>query len=49
MNRKQILDKEFLKQFKTETALTDFFKELHSQALEHILQAEIDARQSHKK
>ena len=38
MDKKQFLNKEFLKQFKTETQLTDFFKELHSEALEHILQ-----------
>ena len=49
MNRKQILDKEFLKQFKTETALTDFFKQLHSQALEHILQAEMDVHLGYQK
>jgi transposase-like protein len=49
MNKKQILDKEFLKQFKTETQLTDFFKELHSEALENILQAEMDTHLGYQK
>jgi len=42
MDKKQFLNKEFLKQFKTETELTNFFKSLHSEALEQILQAEMD-------
>lgn len=49
MNKKQILDKECLKQFKKETQLTDFFKELHSEALENILQAEMDTHLGHQK
>jgi len=49
MDKKQILNKEFLKQFKTETELTNFFKELHSEALEHILQAEMDAHLGYEK
>jgi len=49
MDKKQFLNKEFLKQFKTETELTNFFKELHSDALEHILQAEMDAHLGYEK
>jgi transposase-like protein len=49
MDKKQFLNKEFLKQFKTETQLTDFFKELHSEALEHILQAEMDNHLGYEK
>jgi len=49
MDKKQILNKKFLKQFKTETELTNFFKELHSEALEHILQAEMDVHLGYEK
>lgn len=49
MDKKQFLNKEFLKQFKTETQLTDFFKDLHSEALEHILQAEMDNHLGYEK
>ena len=39
----ELLSKEFLQQFKTEEDVNKFFKDLHSQVLEQMLQGEMDA------
>lgn len=36
---KEILNKEFISQFKTQEDVSQFMTDLHSQLLEHLLQA----------
>jgi len=45
----ELLSKEFLKQFKTEEDISKFFKDLHSQVLEQMLQGEMDAHLGYEK
>ncbi|MDD2311759.1 MAG: IS256 family transposase [Petrimonas sp.] len=45
----ELLSKEFLKQFKTEEDVSKFFKDLHSQVLEQMLQGEMDAHLGYEK
>ena len=47
--RKQFLNKELLKGFKSETELSNFLKELHSKALEAMLEGELDAHLGYEK
>lgn len=42
-------DKEFLKSFKNGADLTSFFKDLHKRAVEHMLEAELDAHLDNEK
>ena len=39
----EVLSKEFLSQFKTESNVSKFLKQLHAQVLEKILEGEMDA------
>ena len=45
----ELLSKEFLQQFKTEEDVSKFFKDLHSQVLEQMLQGEMDAHLGYEK
>ena len=45
----ELLSKEFLQQFKTEEDVNKFFKDLHSQVLEQMLQGEMDAHLGYEK
>ncbi len=50
MDRQKLLeDKDFLKSFKNGEELTSFFKQLHKQAVENMLEAELDAHLEHEK
>jgi len=51
MTKKEELlnDKEFLKSFKNGADLTSFFKDLHKRAVEHMLEAELDAHLDNEK
>ena len=40
---KELLSKEFLSQFKTESDVSSFLKELHTQVLEQMLEGELDS------
>lgn len=46
---KEILNKEFISQFKTEEDVSQFMTDLHSQLLEHLLQAEMDEHLGYEK
>jgi putative transposase len=41
---KELLNKEFLSQFKTEEDVSNFLKDLQSQVLEQMLEGEMDSR-----
>ncbi|MCB4235957.1 hypothetical protein LDL59_15245 [Kaistella anthropi] len=41
-------NKEFYKSFKSGEDLTSFFKQMHKSAVEHMLNAELDAHQTEK-
>ena len=45
----ELLSKEFLSQFKTESDVSSFLKELHSQVLENMLQGEMDVHLGYEK
>ena len=45
----EMLTKEFLSQFKTEQDVSKFFKKLHAQVLEQMLQGEMDAHLGYEK
>ena len=45
----ELLSKEFLSQFKTESDVSSFLKELHSQVLENMLQGELDVHLGYEK
>lgn len=50
MKKDELLnDKEFLKSFKDGADLTSFFKDLHKRAVEHMLEAELDAHLDNEK
>lgn len=50
MNKEELLnDKEFLKSFKNGEDLTHFFKKIHKRAVEHMLEAELDAHLDNEK
>jgi putative transposase len=53
IDKQELLDsKEFYKSFKTGEDLTSFFKQMHKRAVEHMLEAELDAHldnQRHQK
>lgn len=46
---KEILNKEFISQFKTEEDVSQFMTDLHSQLLEQLLQAEMDEHLGYEK
>jgi transposase-like protein len=46
---RELLSKEFLSQFKTESDVSRFLKELHSQVLEQLLEGEMDAHLGYEK
>ena len=46
---KELLNKEFLSQFKTEEDVSNFLKELHSQVLEQMLEGEMDYHLGYEK
>ena len=46
---RELLSKEFLSQFKTETDVSRFLKDLHSQVLEQMLEGEMDAHLGYEK
>ncbi|MXV39407.1 IS256 family transposase, partial [Flavobacteriaceae bacterium Ap0902] len=49
-NKEELLnDKEFYKSFKNGEDLTSFFKQMHKRAVEHMLNAELDAHLDHEK
>ena len=45
----EVLSKEFLSQFKTETDVSKFLKQLHAQVLEKMLEGEMDAHLGYEK
>lgn len=45
----ELLSKEFLSQFKTESDVSSFLKDLHSQVLENMLQGEMDVHLGYEK
>lgn len=50
IDKQELLDdKEFYKSFKTGEDLTSFFKQMHKRAIEHMLNAELDAHLDHEK
>jgi putative transposase len=46
---KELLSKEFLSQFKTESDVSSFLKELHTQVLEQMLEGELDSHLGYDK
>lgn len=46
---KDLLSKEFLSQFKTESDVSSFLKELHTQVLEQMLEGELDSHLGYDK
>jgi len=46
---RELLSKEFLSQFKTESDVSQFLKNLHSQVLEQMLEGEMDAHLGYEK
>ena len=46
---RELLSKEFLSQFKTETDVSQFLKDLHSQVPEQMLEGEMDAHLGYEK
>jgi transposase-like protein len=44
---KPVLSKEFLSQFKTEKDLTEFFTDLYQQAINQMLEGEMDSHQGY--
>ena len=50
INKDDLLnDKEFYKSFKSGEDLTTFFKQMHKRAVEHMLNAELDAHLDNEK
>ena len=50
MDKEKLLnDKDFYKSFKNSEDLTSFFKKLHKNAVEHILESELDAHLDNQK
>ena len=45
----EVLSKEFLSQFKTESDVSKFLKQLHAQVLEKMLEGEMDAHLGYEK
>ena len=45
----EVLSKEFLSQFKTESDVSKFLKQLHTQVLEKMLEGEMDAHLGYEK
>ncbi len=45
----EVLNKEFLSQFKTESDVSKFLKQLHAQVLEKMLEGEMDAHLGYEK
>ena len=45
----EVLSKEFLSQFKTESNVSKFLKQLHAQVLEKMLEGEMDAYLGYEK
>lgn len=45
----EVLNKEFLSQFKTESDVSKFLKQLHAQVLEKMLEAEMDVHLGYEK
>ena len=45
----EMLSKEFLSRFKTESDVSKFLKQLHAQVLEKMLEGEMDAHLGHEK
>ena len=45
----EVLSKEFLSQFKTETDVSKFLKQLHAHVLEKMLEGEMDAHLGYEK
>ncbi len=43
MNKDDLLNGDFLKQFKTRDELTSFMEHLHSRGIEQLLEGELDA------
>ena len=49
IDREELLNnKDFYRSFKTGEDLTSFFKQMHKQAVEHMLEAELDGHQIKK-
>ena len=46
---RELLSKEFLSRFKTETDVSRFLKDLHTQVLEQMLEGEMDAHLGYEK
>ena len=50
IDKEELLNsKEFYKSFKTSADLTSFFKTMHKRAVEHMLEAELDAHLDNEK